>query len=247
MTHQDNSVILDQETKDAALDRIRYFANTKRGGCQVDFRAILEWFVSLAGEDLTKLTAQELAKREEEYRALKLQILDANGSAPSREELAVFQGTLIGLFTDLTTKGLLWLGPFQHQVVIIVSPERTPSLQSADSFVPRWYDGLHKRLPDEELLYILAQCLRHDGDLVKRCEWCGKIFLQARRVLSPSRERKYCCNYHRTLASKKRASDRKETKRQAAAQRAATRLANKETAHRSSDGKRRKTHGRTQR
>lgn len=215
MTHQDQSAILDPSIKNAALRRIEYFVTTDRKGEHADVRAILKWFVDLASADLTPMSAEQLKEKVEEYRAIQAEVINIEeGGPPTHEYLAAFQSTIREHLTTLTERGKLTLGPFLVDLSVSVWPGRTPALSSGEHFVPRWfYAPQEPPIPGEALTYVLGQCLRQCGDLVKRCEWCKKFFLQARRVRSSRREQKYCGHYHRTLASKKRAADQQEAQR----------------------------------
>lgn len=214
MTHQDQSVILDPSVKDAALSRINYFITTVQRGKQADVRAILKWFVDFASAELTAMSAKRLKETGEEYRAIQAEVMTIQEGPPSQEYLAAFQTTIREHLATLTKRGKLTLGPFLVDLSVSVLPGRTPALSSGEHFVPRWFQGPQQPpVPGEALTYVMGQCLRQCGDLVKRCEWCQKFFLQARRVHSSRREQKYCSDYHRTRASKKREADRQEAQR----------------------------------
>jgi hypothetical protein len=208
MTHLTD--ILDKKTKDAALTRIGYSVTTKRDGRRPDARAILEWFVTFANEDLTAIDPEEPQARQDEYRALQEQELEFFELPPGREQLSTFQTKVKQHLTVLDQTRQLLLGPFSIQLSIFCP---LAIAHQAEHFKNRrLFSGEHYQpVPGEALIYLMGKCLQLCGDLLKRCLYCQRHFLQQRRVGSERRAQKYCSHLHRTQASKKRAAEERES------------------------------------
>lgn len=216
------SIPLDPSMKERALARIGYFVTTKRKGRHVDSWAVLNWFVGLTNVDIAELSLIKLSQKQEEFRALQEEgIQHFNNTPPSREAFLQFQGRVNEQLSQLAESGSLTLGPFPI-VLLIACGKSTQGLKhriySGEEYLPfrlplQKESGVPKPEQGEGLLFLMGRCLQQNADLLKRCLYCDHLFLQRRRVLSPKREQLHCCHLHRTLASKRRA-----TEQQAAAQ-----------------------------
>jgi hypothetical protein len=212
-----SSGVLRPLAKERALARIGYSVTTKRRGTQIDWWAVLNWFVRLANEDVAETRPEKLREKQSEYRALQeVSIWSVRSGGfdnvpPSLVTFLQLQATVKTHLAQLVDQGRLSLGPFPVNISIFC-PSKIPGANEVNHLSQRVYSGEHYAVMGvEAMAYLMARCLEHCGDMLRKCLYCQKLFLQERRVRSLRRERVYCSDVHRALASRKRKAERLTT------------------------------------
>jgi hypothetical protein len=195
-----SSAVLNPLAMERALARIGYFVTTKRNGKQVDWWAILDWFVKLTTLDLTGIDAKPLREKQAEYRALQETANNRFNSVPPSATLFVQLQAIVKTHLDQAVdQGRLTLGPFPVCITVYF-PANIPGFKDANQMKHRVYSGEFCETGENEaLVYLMGRCLERFGDMLRRCQYCSKLFLQKRRVLSKIREGIYCKDLCRAL------------------------------------------------
>ncbi|THJ19194.1 MAG: hypothetical protein CAF45_016305 [Nitrospira sp. CG24E] len=214
-----SSGVLNPLAKERALGRIGYYVTTMRRGKEVDYWAVLNWFVQLANEDLTKILPVKLKQRVAEYRTLQevspysFMIGGFNNVPPAIETFRELQTTVKQHLNQLLDTGRLKTGPFSVELSVSL-PLNSPEGNDANRQTHRLYYGERFYPPSDEigngtLIYVLSRCLQRFGHMLRRCLYCQNLFLQKRLVLSKRREGKYCEDTCRALSRKRRLKEKK--------------------------------------
>ena len=147
----------------------------------MDYRRLLDWFVSFARTNLETLSPEKLRERREEARAL--QEVGAGGArlteydASTAAQLPRTQTQVAQYLERLTKTGTIEFEEFTLTTSILVPRFRPGPTLPYSIIVGEHVDPLHGK----GLLYQLFLALKNAGDRLRRCPACEGLFVQARR------------------------------------------------------------------
>lgn len=219
-----HSCPLTSDVLEKALARVGFYADTKKGGRQIDYIGLLDWFVRLGRLDQTKLTPAERLMKHEEYRALQQTCchLTQNDEGTARDFLTT-QAAIAKHLADLTETGTIELGPFELSLSITI-PRFDSRLKGPMKYSV--YSGERTGVFNGKgLILLFGRALERSGGRLRHCDHCSKLFVQARP------KQRFCTRECQQVAAMRDLRARQKTK------------AEKETAERSKKQRRRGKHG----
>lgn len=197
--------------EERSLARVGLYRHTRTGGQQIDYAALLGWFVKFSSTDLAAITPAELLLFREEFSALQRKALkdimgtyvveieesEAKSFHAAKKSIARYLG-------ELTQTGIVTLGPFHLTVGIQLprffkDPDPNPpfAIATGEHVGPGNGQGV---------IYLFAKAVRCAGDRLRCCERCSALFVQARR------KQRYCSRDCQQVASMRNLRARPKTK-----------------------------------
>jgi hypothetical protein len=185
---------LEPNVLERALARVGYYRHTAKGGQQVDYPRILDWFLKFTGTDLKRLTPAESHVLREQYRALQQVACDLQENDDGvLRHIATDQEAIKSKLVYLTENGNVSFGPFQLGINIMI-PAFAP--RSMQPFKYEVYSGEHvEPFGGQGLLHLLARSIQHSGNRLQRCQHCAILFVQSRP------KQRYCARKCQQVAS----------------------------------------------
>lgn len=163
-----------------ALDRMR-----ARGG---DWEwAAMNWYVSFSRRDIGNVSGGDLRNLQEELVAIARSLFfDSNPPTPTQSEIGNLQGKVRAHLNEVLERGQTQLGPFKTLCWVVVpqkarwfgeAPPKYPEVVSWD----RVLSEDQRERTTEYALYYFGRLLKAHASSIRRCEFCGNMFLQFRR------------------------------------------------------------------
>lgn len=174
-----HSCPLSSDVLERALARVGYYSDTKKGGRQIDYIGLLDWFVRLGRLDQAKLTPAERLMKHEEYRALQQTCcnLTQNDEGAARDFLTT-QASIAKHLAELTETGTIELGPFQLSLSITI-PRFDSRLKEPMKYSV--YSGERAEVFEGKgLILLFGRTLERSGGRLRHCNHCSNLFVQAR-------------------------------------------------------------------
>jgi hypothetical protein len=176
----------------------------------------MNWYVSFAREDLSRLTAGDFLNLQEQITAIwyKLRYLDQSASRlvtskpqplPSREQIEQLQGTVSKHLSEIADQGATSSDPYTiTRFIHHVSGEH----EDYENGIPLYeFDfwrsqvfitGRQENVFKDYLVHHLFDLLREHAQSVRRCPHCSQVFLQLRRHAT------YCSRACQSVATMKK-------------------------------------------
>ena len=140
--------------------------------------SILRWFVELAQRDLNASSPAEVLATKEEYAALQRHFWSTEKpTIPLSLEVEATQKTIAFHLPHLVDDGIISLGPFTFNVLIILP-------QKFGARLPGGHSGIDSREvrkgTHSQILYEMALLLKEFATFVVRCPKCRAMFVKPR-------------------------------------------------------------------